>query len=266
MIIICCKNDNCMFVNNNRFLYIALALVLSVGCASTKDILYFQDIDQVRLAKKCVEYSPVIKKGDQLIILVSGPDKTVTQPYRPGRLSRENGNQSSVSGYVPYIVDSDGYINYHVLGKIHVEGMTRAELVNYLTTEIGKDVPDVVVSVQYINYKVTVLGAVQNPGTYSFEDGTVTIFQAIAEAGDLTFGAERNVLLLREVDGVMTHASIDLTNCDILESPYLFMQSNDCIYVHQTQRTITRSTAPTGIWAKCLTSISAILVVLRFIL
>ena len=110
-----------------------------------------------------------------------------------------------------YLVDSNGDIDFPILGKIHVEGMTRNDLVNYLTEEIGKDVKDPIVYVSFRNYKITILGEVRSPGTYTIDSEKINILQALGRAGDLNLTAQRqDILLLREVDGVLTHHRIDL--------------------------------------------------------
>ena len=113
-----------------------LALLLS-GCASYKDIVYFQDIDERTLKPLLNEYEATIKKDDRLAIVVSGSDKTVTAPYNLTLTELTTSAGSSAYGpenaTLSYLVDSDGNIEFPILGKIHVEGMTRNELVQYLT-------------------------------------------------------------------------------------------------------------------------------------
>ena len=246
------------------------AAALAVGCASSKDILYFQDIDNVTLDQLPKEYQAVIRKDDRLVILVSGPDKTVCAPYNltlgemtNGYSGGSNPEQSTLS----YLVDSDGCINFPTLGRIQVEGMTRNELVNYLTDRIGLDVKDPIVYVAFKNYKITVLGEVRTPGTYTMDSEKNTILQALGKAGDLSLTAKRDgILLFREENGKMTHYTIDLRNSDVLDSPYYYLQQNDVIYVPANASRVAAANANTGIWSVALSSVTTLVAVVSLIL
>ena len=251
-----------------QLVLVAALSCLAVSCATSKQILYFQDIDEVQLGQLTTEYEAVIKKDDRLTIVVSGPDKDVVQPYNLTLGS----NSSTASSYNPeqstlsYLVDPKGNIDFPTLGKIHVEGMTRNELVEYLTSEIGKDVKDPVVYVAFKNYKVTVLGEVKAPGTYTFDSEKVNILQALGRAGDLNLTAQReDILLLREVDGVQTHVRIDLRNSDILQSPYFYLQQNDVLYIPPSATRVMTATTATGIWSTILSSITTLIAIISFV-
>ena len=145
-----------------KLLGAAAAIVLMASCSTSKEIEYFQDIDQLQPQAFAADYEAIIKKDDRLTIVVSGPDKTVTAPYNL-TLGEMGNNMSSVStnpetATLSYLVDAKGNIEFPILGTLHVEGMTRNELVNYLTERIGRDVKNPVVYVSFKNYKITVLG------------------------------------------------------------------------------------------------------------
>lgn len=230
-------------------------LLLAMGwfaasCTSPKQILYFQDIDDVVAQKIEEQYEPVIMKDDKLQILISGPDKSVVTPYN-FTLSDNMGGYSSTQSVVPYLVDSDGCIDMPGLGRMKVEGMRRVDLVNKITGMLrdGGFVKDPVVSVSFMNYKVTVLGEVRNPGTYTMDGERNTILQALGKAGDLQLTAKRSdIILIRDVDGKQTHIKIDLTKSDILNSPYFYLHQNDVIYVPQSATRVMQGTAATTLW------------------
>lgn len=257
-----------------RFLPFVAALSLalaSTGCASYKDIVYFKDIDEVRLDRLDSEYQAVIKKDDRLTIVVSGPDKSVTSPYN--LTLGDIGATGSYGGYNPeqstlsYLVDVNGDIDFPILGKIHVEGMTRNQLVNYLTAEIGKDVQNPIVYVSFKNYSITVLGEVRSPGTYTFDSERVNILQALGRAGDLNLTAERHgILLLREEDGVQIHYKINMQDSHLLDSPYFYLQQNDVIIVPPSPTRVTTATAATGIWSVALSSVTTAIAVISMII
>lgn len=246
-------------LNKSKLLVLAASVVALCGCTSSKQILYFQDIDSRELGKLTNEYEAIIKKDDRLAILVSGADKTVTAPYN---LTISEIGQTSTStdperSTLSYLVDSEGNIEFPILGKIHVEGMTRNQLVEYLTQEIGRDVKDPIVYVSFRNYKITVMGEVRSPGTYTFDSEKVNILQALGRAGDLNLTAKRDdIILLREVDGVQTHQVINLKSSDILESPYFYLQQNDVIYVPASPIRIASATAATNLWSAALSAVT----------
>ena len=252
-----------------RFLsYVSLFFITLTGltnCTTSKKIIYFQNLDDAELEPLNTAYEAVIKKDDRLTIVVSGPDKMVCAPYNltlnemnsTGSLS-SNGNPENVT--LGYLVDSEGNIDFPILGKIHVEGMTRNELVNYLTQEIGKDIKEPIVYVSFRNYKITILGEVKNPGTYTIESEKINILQALGYAGDLNLTAQReNILLLREVDGILTHHRIDLKDKEILQSPYFYLQQNDVIYVLPSATRVATATTAVSIWSVVLSSITTII-------
>ena len=256
-----------------NFVFVSMAAVVFVlsGCASSKEIIYFQNIDDAVLESLNTAYEAVIKKDDRLTIIVSGPDKLVCAPYNLtlNELSTTGGGGGTdpERATLSYLVDSNGDIDFPILGKIHVEGMTRNDLVNYLTAEIGKDVKEPIVYVSFRNYKITVLGEVRSPGTYTIDSEKITILQALGRAGDLNLTAQRNdILLLREVDGVLTHHRIDLRDKAILESPYYFLQQNDVLYVAPSPTRVAAATTATGIWSVMLSSITTTIAVISFLL
>ncbi|MBO4611257.1 MAG: polysaccharide biosynthesis/export family protein [Bacteroidales bacterium] len=251
-----------------KFVVLAAVSALALGCTSSKQILYFQDIDDRTLGKLSNEYEAVIKKDDRLVIVVSGPDKTVTSPYNL-TLGEMTGSYSASTNpeqaTLAYLVDPEGNIDFPILGKIHVEGMTRNDLVNYLTAEIGKDVREPIVYVSFKNYKITVLGEVRSPGTYTFDSEKVNILQVLGRAGDLNLTAQRDgILLIREIDGLQTHITIDLRNSDILESPYFYMQQNDILYIPPSATRVMTATTATGIWSTILSSITTLIAIISF--
>ena len=203
-------------------LFIGLCVAVLLGsCASSKKVAYFQNIDEKQDLTAYHNYEPTIKKDDLIKIIVSGPDEDVVSPYNLNRIS--------------YLVDINGYINFPVLGKMKVEGLTLRQLSEKLTTEISKDVKNPIINASFENFKITILGEVRSPGTYTMSSERTTILQALGEAGDLTLGAKRdNIMLIREIDGKYEHIKIDLKKSDIFSSPYYYLCQNDVIYVTPT--------------------------------
>lgn len=245
------------------------ALCALPGCTSPKEILYFQDIDQVTPKKIEAEYQPVIMKDDKLQIVISGPDKSVVQPYNFTLYYNSSGNfaSSNANSVIPYLVDSEGCIEMPGLGRIHAEGMRRTELVNHITNLLIDRglVKDPVVSVTFLNYRVTVLGEVRNPGTYTMPSERVTILQALGMAGDLGLQADRHdIILIRDENGKQVHYKIDLTQSEILNSELFYMHQNDVLYVPQSAKRIASGTTPTGLWSIILSTLSTLVTVATF--
>ena len=173
---------------------LASAVALFASCASYKDIIYFQDISDRELQPLLNEYEATIKKDDRLAIVVSGSDKTVTAPYNLtlSEISSTSNSTNPEQSTLSYLVDAEGNIEFPILGTLHVEGMTRNELVRFLTEEIGKDVKDPIVYVNFKNFKITVLGEVRSPGTYTIDSEKISVLQALGRAGDLNLTAKRD--------------------------------------------------------------------------
>lgn len=247
---------------------IPMVLMWLSSCTTSKEIVYMQDIEQTEFQPLTSRYEAKIKKDDLLAIIVSGPDKSVVAPYNLTMSDNSLGssNMDPEKSTLSYLVDTDGDINFPILGKIHVEGMTRAELVNFLTEEICKDVKDPIVYVSFRNYKITVLGEVKNPGTYTMDSEKISIFQALGKAGDLQLTAQREgIILIREVKGVPTYHKIDLKSADIMNSEYFFMQQNDVLYVPPSAVRVATATTATGIWSVVLSSVTSLVAVISLI-
>lgn len=236
-----------------------LAIGLLGSCATPGRILYFQDIGKNRALTASRDYEPVIKKDDKLRIIVSAPNKDVVAPYN----LTLSGNTGTTASVMPYLVDADGYINLPTLGLMHVEGMTRRQLEQKLTYIIAQDVVDPIVNVSFENYRITILGDVNSPGTYTMPSERTTILQALGMAGDLTLtGKRNNILLLRETADGYEYVKIDLRKTDILTSPYYYLAQNDVIYVAPSTARISSGTSILPIFASIGSLASIILAVI----
>lgn len=241
----------------------AVAIVMglsSTSCSTPKQILYFQDIDTLHLKPLTTAYEAVIKKDDRLVIIVSGADKMVCAPYNLTLGEMSNAMSSSTNpeqATLSYLVDSEGNIDFPILGTVHAEGKTRNELAEYLRQEIGKDVKDPIVYVSFKNYKITVLGEVRVPGTYTIDSEKVTLLQALGRAGDLNLTAKRDgIMILREENGEIKHYMVDLKTANTLQQPQYYLQQNDVIYVPASSNRVISATASTGIWGTALSSVT----------
>jgi polysaccharide export outer membrane protein len=180
---------------------------------------------------------PTIQANDILGVFVSSFEPKSAAIFN-NNLSRMNGNASDntpdnpLNPIIGYLVDKDGMITFPILGKLKVGGLTTAQFQDQLTKSLTTYLKEPIVNVRIINFKIAVLGDVQRPNIYNIQDERITILGALSLAGDLNITAKRkNVLLIREQDGVREYVRIDLTKKDLFKSPYFYLKSNDQIYV-----------------------------------
>lgn len=208
------------------------------SCASAKDITYFQNRVTDRPEKIDKHAGIVIQPKDMLSIVVSSRNPELVAMFNLPVVSYQAGSEVVTGGYnqrlMGYVVDNDGSIDFPVLGTLKVSGLTRWELSDMIKRELldEKLLTDAVVTVEFLNFKVSVIGEVNSPGTYNVEGDKVTILQAISLAKDLTiFGERGNVSVIREKNGERTIYQIDLCDVSLFNSPAYYLQQNDIVYV-----------------------------------
>ena len=222
-----------------QFLFglVALALLVS-SCASTKDIAYFQN-KMVNQPEKIDKHAGiVIQPKDMLSIVVSSRNPELVAMFNLPVVSYQAGGEVSLNTaqqrLMGYVVDEEGFIEFPVLGKLNIVGKTRWEVAELVKNKLIQEgyLSDAVVTVEFLNFKISVLGEVASPGTFSIEGDKVTVLQAISLARDLTiFGRRDNVSVIREQDGKRTIYEINLTDVDLFKSPAYYLQQNDIVYV-----------------------------------
>ncbi len=223
-----------------NFLSVLCLIGLLGSCAVPKNISYFQDIDDLTEKQRELmtqTYNPKICPDDLLTINVSSWDPTVAAPYNPPAYSyyrpgEERINTATIQNLYTYLVDKEGYINFPVLGRIHMAGMSIHEANSKLEAMIKDAVPDVLVNVQIVNFKVAIMGEVSRANVYTIKNNRVSILDLIAMAGDLTINARReNILLIRDNNGEKEMVRLDITDPNIFASPYFYLKQNDLVYV-----------------------------------
>ena len=214
------------------FLLIITSLIIQ-SCASKKDILYYQDVvdgSQTSITR----FSNTVQINDVLYIKIAAliPESVEAFNIQMGSLSGGGSSSYKLQGY---LVDQDGTIAFSILGNIKVAGLSLLEIQNKISKLLIDNgyVKDPTVSVRIVNFKVTILGEVRSPGTYNFDEQSISLNQAIGYAGDLTLnGIRKDVLLIREVDGTRTYTRLDLTLSNLLNSPSYYVKQNDVIIVN----------------------------------
>ncbi|MCR5820080.1 MAG: polysaccharide biosynthesis/export family protein [Bacteroidaceae bacterium] len=223
-----------------RKLVLAFIATLILGatftsCNSWREVVYFQDLDSVQLHNKITETSIRIRPGDQMTIMIFGADKYLIMPYNQTLNSvSENslGSGGTRDTQLPYDVDENGDIQFPVLGKIHVAGMTCDDVRRYLHNRLDETIRDMTCFVAIENFRINVMGEVYRPGTFPIKNNSVTFMEALAMAGDMKLTANRHkVQLIRFEDGQVKHYNFDMTKSDLLDSKQMYLQQNDVIYV-----------------------------------
>ena len=268
-------------MNLKSFLFMLLSVMLLVACRAPQ-ISYYQDAEDGLSVALSENGLVKLRPMDEVVVVVNAKDQQYANllnlPYSASRigLSAATAKVSSQSqGVMSYKVDSDGCVDFPLLGKVKAAGLSREEFAAKVKQELldRKIVPDdpLVVTVEFTNLTVSVLGEVKNPGKYSITKDKMTILEAISMAGDMSIYGERDeVVVLREEDGKQKTYIVDLTSVKkLLDSPVYYMQQNDIVYVkpnsmRQRQATVSGNTVYTpSFWisvASLLTTITALII------
>lgn len=212
------------------------------SCASKKDILYLQDADSNSTAN-IVYQSSTIQPNDILKITVETLITEAAIPYNR-MVSTGAGNSIELMQLEGYLVTNEGNINYPILGDITVLNLTTQEVENKIKNLLvtGGHLKNPTINVRLINAKITILGEVNTPGTYTFTEQNITILQALGYAGDLTINGKRDdIIITRDVNGVRKISHIDLTSTDFMNSEYYYIKPNDNIIVNQNDPRVKQS-------------------------
>lgn len=213
-----------------KVLFVA-CVVLS--CASPEKIIYFQDKGEDNDIAESLDYVPILQSGDLLRITVRSLEMAAAAPFNMTNVSNDS---EGISGQSGYLIDEDGMIEFPVLGPLKLAGMTRQEAMNYLKQELAAYLNDPILNMRLANFRITVLGEVNNPGTFNIPSERITLLQAIGLAGDLTInGVRNNIMVIREIHGEKIQSRVDLTSVNVLNSPFYYLSQNDVIYVEPNQ-------------------------------
>lgn len=248
------------------------ALLFAASCSTPKDVTYFQDVDEA-VFPVSGDGMIRIEPGDRVSIIVKSKDPSLADLYNLTVNTNRLGNAGvSPEGMSSYIVSKEGTIEFPIIGTLKVAGMTRGELVDFITGELrAGHVRDAVVTVELMNASFCALGELNRTGRIGISKDRLTILEAIALAGDLGIQGRRdNVAVIRaEADGVHTYR-IDLTNMrDLMKSPVYYIQQDDVIYVEpnnvkKRQTTVNGNNLLSwGFWvsvASLLTSVAVLIV------
>jgi polysaccharide export outer membrane protein len=245
---------------------IPLFLILFLfSCASRKEVVYYQDIDSLAPSVKSNSYEIKIQPDDLLMIIVSAEDPEIAAPFNlksvsiqsPGKLDAATGQQTMQL----YLVDSNGSIEFPVLGKLKVSGLSRTEVLQTLQDKIAVYIKNPMINLRVMNFKVSVQGEVNLPGTFPVASDRITLIEALTLAKDLTiYGKRNNILIIREIDGLKSYNRVDISKADFINSPFYYLAQNDVVYVEPNKTKI--NGASVGPNTGVIISITSILITL----
>ena len=251
------KIQNCVFLCLIAFL---------ASCSAPKEVLYLQDIASIKEENIDKNYEVIIHKDDLLAILVNSKDPELALPFNMPVVTYQIGAQTTAQQrLLGYLVDQNGDIDFPILGKIHVEGLTRMQVTELIKQKLMSEdlIKDPIVTVQFLNFKVSVMGEVTRPGTFDISGDRITLLEALSMAGDLTiYGRRDRVAVIRENDGKRRILYHDLRSSDIFQSPCYYLQQNDIVYVEpnkaKTGQSRINSNNSVGVWLSAVSVLASI--------
>ncbi|MFM1879725.1 MAG: hypothetical protein RLZZ241_2591 [Bacteroidota bacterium] len=206
-----------------------VAVLLITSCASRKDVVYLQDVGNFETQVDNNKSATKFKVDDLVSIHVSSLNPEASSPFNLYRNDSQGGGRPD---QVSYLVDQDGMIDFPVIGKIKIEGLSPDELRMLLRQKLFDYLKDPIINIRLMNFTVTILGQVGRPGTYPVNGEQINILEALGMAGDLTLRAKRdNILIMRDFNGTKVYSRIDLTTKNVVKSPVFYLSQNDVVYV-----------------------------------
>lgn len=267
------RDKHILHMKIRNILLVLIAGLLS-SCAAPK-VAYFQGLRQGAAGHVVNTTDIRVRTGDKISILVNSKDPLLTDLFNLPIISRQIGSSSMTSsqGVSGYTVNKSGEIDFPVLGAVYVAGMTREEIASHIKAELTSQnlIKDPVVTVEFMNLTVSVLGEVTHPGRFTIDKDKLSLLDAISMAGDLTiYGKRKNVLVLREEKGGNVLYRVNLSaGHDLYASPVYYLQQNDIVYVEPNDTRARQSTVngnnvrSTSFWlslASLLTTITVLIV------
>jgi polysaccharide export outer membrane protein len=221
---------NIRIKNNHLLLLCLLIVVFSSSCVSKKNIVYFQD-DEIDQEEVSNSYKTIIKPDDLLQIGITARDLDAVRPFNVFTAPSSGGGSQLQS----YLVNNAGEIDFPIIGNLKIGGLSRDEVIKLLKDKLSPDyVKDPNVNISIVNYKISILGDVKSPGSYTIPNERITILEALGLAGDTNISGQRdNVLVIREQNGKKIKYSVDLRSNNLFTSPVYYLQQNDVVYVEQ---------------------------------
>lgn len=230
-------------IQSTRLFFWSLFLsILLNSCASSKKIVYFQGESPLNTLYE--NNIPKIQPNDILSINISAVDMKAAAPF-----NQLNAMGTPTTTAKTYTVQQDGTIDFPILGNMVLAGKTRQEAIVFLKGKLDNYIVNPGVDINFMNFKVSVLGEVNKPGSFTLPNERLTVLEAIALAGDLDIQGKRdNVAVIREIDGKKTTYTLDLTKREVLDSPAYYLKQNDVVYVEPNRAKVQNSIVNYTMW------------------
>ena len=237
------------------FLLVFLGFLIA-SCGNKKKVVYFQDSVAFETLVGENSFEPKFKVDDEISIFVSTLNPEASVPFNLFRRLGESGSQAADESQVNYLVDKRGEIDFPVIGKIKVVGLSPEELRILLQDRLSEYLKDPIINIRLRNFTVTILGEVNDPGTYPVIGEQITILEALGLAGDMSIKGQReNVLVIRDFNGTKVYNRIDLRSKKAMDSPVYYLSQNDVVYVEPNNSRVAESAldARAGIYVTLFT-------------
>ncbi len=250
-------------------LFYFLGFLFLVSCGPSRNLAYFSDLEQQAAFSDTLQREAKIQPDDLLGITISSLNPESNALFNRGVLTPTgtNLNPAASTPNEGYLVDENGFIDFPIIGKLKLGGLTKAEAKNKIIFELKDYLKDPIVNVRFLNFKVTVIGEVNKPSTFTIPNDKINILEALGLAGDMTaFGRRENVLIIREKDGVRNTVRVNLNSKDLLSSPYFNLQQNDIVYVEPDKAKAIQATVNPRNTTIIAATMSAIAIILSRIL
>jgi polysaccharide export outer membrane protein len=227
---------------NKSILLLVISVLTFTSCIPLRDQIYVQDKEALYLEEEFAnpKSDNVIKAFDELYIQVNSFDEQSINfmDIRSGSLSSGARSAADIS-LISYKVDESGFVELPILGKINLKGLKEEQAAELIRTELESYLNSPSVKVKFVNKRITVIGAVNNPGLYFYTQEYINVFEALGLAQDISLsGNRKNVVIIRENNNIVTKHRINLTDKNIFSSDYYYLSSNDIVYVEPHRRTV----------------------------
>lgn len=241
------------------------------SCSSSKDIVYYQDVDEIAELNVPPVQEIVLMPGDKISVIVSCKDPKLTELFNLTYVSQKLGGASGNGQVSGYTIDSEGFIDVPAIGKVHVAGITRKEAEDKVKQTIiaQEQATEAVVTIEFMDLNIEILGEIARPGRYAIDKDVFTLIEALSAAGDLTiYGKRENVLVMRKENGVQKSYRVNLCSAqDVFNSPAFYLKQNDIIYVEPNDTRARQSTVngnnvrSTSFWLSVASFLTSIVLV-----
>lgn len=234
--------------------YLTLSVLIS-ACAGRRDLVYFSNLNQVNSVAEAAGQEPIINTGDMVSVSV------ISNSQESDKLFQNNANTGVLN--TGYKVNKAGNIALPLIGEFHIAGMTTAQAESAIKEQLSKQIKSPGVEVKITNFKVTVVGEVNKPSSFTVPDGKINLLEALGLAGDMTvYGKRENVLVIRQENGTKIIKRLNLNDVNTIRSPYFNLKQNDIVYVEPDRSKAVEFSQNTRLMPLVIASISAVAVLI----